>query len=44
MSPPVPSLASSVVEAYTDGQPHWIIRNGLFPSGMPASRDLLNDE
>ncbi len=44
MSPPVPSLASPEVQAYTDGQLHWIIRNGLFPSGMPASRDLLNDE
>ncbi len=44
MSPPVPSLASPEVQAYTDGQLRWIIRNGLFPSGMPASRDLLNDE
>lgn len=44
MSPPVPSLASPEVQAYTDGQLHWIIRNGLFPSGMPASRDLLNEE
>ncbi|HTU02755.1 MAG TPA: cytochrome c [Candidatus Sulfotelmatobacter sp.] len=44
MSPPVPSLTSPEIQAYTDGQLHWIIRNGLFPSGMPASRDLLNDE
>ena len=44
MSPPVPSLASPEVQAYTDGQLHWIIRNGLLPSGMPAWRDLLNDE
>ncbi len=44
MSPPVPSLASPAVQAYTDGQLRWIIRNGLFPSGMPASRDLLNEE
>ncbi len=44
MSPPVPPLASPEVQAYTDGQLHWVIRNGLFPSGMPASRDILNDE
>ncbi len=44
MSPPVPSLASPEVQAYTDGQLHWVIRNGIFPSGMPASRDILNDE
>lgn len=44
MSPPVPSLASPAVQSYTDGQLRWIIRNGLFPSGMPASRELLSDE
>ncbi len=44
MAPPVPSLASPEVQAYTDGQLHWIVRNGLFPSGMPASRDLLGEE
>jgi mono/diheme cytochrome c family protein len=44
MSPPVPSLASPAVQAYTDGQLHWIILNGLWPSGMPGSRDLLHDE
>lgn len=44
MSPPVPSLAAPEVQAYTDGQLHWIIRNGLSPSGMPASRDLLHEE
>ncbi len=44
MSPPVPSLASAEVQAYTDGQLHWIVRNGLWPSGMPAARDLLHDE
>jgi mono/diheme cytochrome c family protein len=43
MAPPVPDLASPEVQAYTDGQLHWIVRNGLFPSGMPASRDLLSD-
>jgi mono/diheme cytochrome c family protein len=44
MAPPVPSLAAPEVQAYSDGQLHWIITNGLFPSGMPASRDLLHDE
>lgn len=44
MSPPVPPLSAPEVQAYTDGQLGWIIRNGLWPSGMPASRDLLSDE
>jgi S-disulfanyl-L-cysteine oxidoreductase SoxD len=44
MSPPVPSLASSEVQNYTDGQIFWVIKNGLWPSGMPASRGILTDE
>ena len=44
MSPPVPSLAAPEIQAYTDGQLRWVIENGLFPSGMPASRGLLSDE
>jgi mono/diheme cytochrome c family protein len=44
MSPPVPSLASAQVQNYTDGQLYWVIRNGLWPSGMPASRGILTDE
>ncbi len=44
MSPPVPRLTSPEVQAYTDGQLAWIVRNGLYPSGMPAGRDLLSDE
>ena len=44
MSPPVPKLNSSSVQAYTDGQLKWIIDNGIFPSGMPASRGTLNDD
>jgi mono/diheme cytochrome c family protein len=44
MSPAVPSLASGQVQAYTDGQLHWIIEYGLGPSGMPASRGILTDE
>jgi mono/diheme cytochrome c family protein len=37
LSPPVPSLASAEVQAYTDGQLKWIIKNGIYPSGMPPS-------
>jgi S-disulfanyl-L-cysteine oxidoreductase SoxD len=44
MSPPVPSLASPQVQAYSDGQLKWVIDNGIFPSGMPASRGILTDE
>ena len=44
MSPPVPSLASSDVQAYSDGQLHWVISNGLWPSGMPAAKGILTDE
>jgi len=44
MSPRVPSLASREVQSYTDGQLYWVIKNGLWPSGMPASRAILTDE
>ncbi|HZQ96532.1 MAG TPA: cytochrome c [Candidatus Sulfotelmatobacter sp.] len=44
MSPPVPVLRSAAVQAYSDGQLHWIIKNGISPSGMPASRDIFHDE
>jgi cytochrome c len=44
MSPPVPLLTSASVQSYTDGQLKWIIDNGIFPSGMPASKGILNDE
>jgi cytochrome c len=44
MSPPVPSLKSSTVQSYTDGQLKWIIDNGISPSGMPASKGILTDE
>lgn len=37
LSPPVPSLASAEVQQYTDGQLKWIIKNGIYPSGMPPS-------
>ncbi len=44
IAPPIPSLASSQVQSYTDGQLKWIIDNGIFPSGMPASKGTLSDE
>ena len=44
MSPPVPSLNSAAVQSYSDGQLHWIIQNGVSPSGMPASKDVFRDE
>jgi len=44
MSPPVPSLKSAGIQAYSDGQLHWIIQNGIFPSGMPGSKDIFRDE
>lgn len=44
MSPPVPALSSSSVQSYSDGQLHWIIQNGVSPSGMPASKDVFRDE
>src|SRR5215472_7182783 len=44
MSPPVPALNSPAVQSYSDGQLHWIIQNGVSPSGMPASKDLFRDE
>jgi len=44
MSPPLPSLASTEVQSYTDGQLKWVIDNGISPSGMPASKGILSDE
>jgi mono/diheme cytochrome c family protein len=45
ISPPVPSLASPQVQAYTDGQLKWIIKNGIWPSGMPpAGGDFSDDD
>ena len=44
MSPPVPSLASQDVQSYTDGQLKWIIDNGIWPSGMPGSKNILSDD
>jgi mono/diheme cytochrome c family protein len=44
MSPPVPSLADAEVQAYTDGQLKRIIDDGIYPSGMPASKGMLSDD
>ena len=44
LSPPVPSLASHTVQTYTDGQLYWVIENGIWPSGMPAAKGILNDD
>lgn len=44
ISPPIPSLASSQVQSYTDGQLKWIIENGISPSGMPGSKGILSDD
>ena len=44
ISPPIPSLASPEVQAYTDGQLKWIIKNGIYPSGMPPSKGDFSDD
>ncbi len=44
MSPPVPPLNSPDVQGYTDGQLKWIVANGIYPSGMPGSKGILNDD
>jgi mono/diheme cytochrome c family protein len=44
MSPPVPRLTSPAVQGYTDGQLKWVIDNGIFPSGMPASKGILSED
>ena len=44
MSPPVPSLKSSEIQSYTDGQLKWVIDNGIEPLGMPASKGILSDD
>ena len=44
VSPPIPSLASPEVQAYTDGQLKWIIKNGIYPSGMPPSKGDFSED
>lgn len=44
ISPAVPSLKSSDVQSYTDGQLKWVIENGIYPSGMPPAKSMFSDE
>ena len=44
MSPGIPPLNSPMIQSYSDGQLKWIIKNGLRPSGMPASKGILSDQ
>ena len=44
ISPPIPSLASSEVQSYSDGQLKWILDYGISPSGMPGSKGTLSDD
>jgi cytochrome c len=44
MLPAVPSLASTSVQSYSDGQLKWVIENGIAPSGMPSSQGMLSDD
>jgi mono/diheme cytochrome c family protein len=44
MSPPVPPLSGKDIQSYTDGQLKWVIDYGLWPSGMPGSKDILSDD
>ncbi len=44
VSPPIPSLTSHEVQSYTDGQLHWILVNGIEPSGMPPAKGMFADE
>ena len=39
-----PPAQSPSVQSYSDGQLHWIIQNGVSPSGMPASKNVFRDE
>src|SRR5579863_2605210 len=44
MSPPLPSLASKSVQSYSDGQLFWVVKNGLWPTGMPRANGSLNED
>jgi mono/diheme cytochrome c family protein len=44
MSPPVPPLAGKDVQSYADGQLKWIVDYGIWPSGMPGSKNILSDD
>jgi len=44
MDPPVIDLGDKDVQGYTDGQLHWIVMNGVSPSGMPGWKGILDDD
>ena len=44
MDPPVLDLGDKDVQGYTDGQLHWIVMNGVSPSGMPGWKGILDDD
>jgi mono/diheme cytochrome c family protein len=44
LSPPVPLLTARAIQSYSDGQLKWIIENGIYPSGMPSSKGVFNDD
>lgn len=44
MAPPVPLLMGNEVQSYSDGQLKWIIDYGIWPSGMPGSKNTLSDD
>jgi mono/diheme cytochrome c family protein len=44
MAPPVPDLTEKQVQSYSDGQLKWIVANGIYPSGMPASKEIFSDD
>lgn len=44
MYPPTPSLSSPAVQAWSDAELFWIIKNGIRLTGMPAFGDLHSDE
>ena len=44
ISPPIPSLASTDVQSYSDGQLKYILDYGIRPSGMPGSKGILSDD
>jgi len=44
MYPPTPSLSSPEVQAWSDAELFWIIKNGIRLTGMPAFGDIHSDE
>jgi len=42
--PRVPDLSSAQVQAYSDAELFWIIKNGIHLSGMPGFGNIHSDE